>query len=51
MVSGNKRPINLLDSEAQQWKSFNFDDVEYDFGHLDGCKHQSKKIKMDNKVN
>lgn len=33
-----KRLFNLPDSEVQQWKSFNFDDEEYDFSHLDACQ-------------
>jgi hypothetical protein len=31
--------FNLPDNEVQQWKTFNIDSVEYDFNHLNACKH------------
>jgi hypothetical protein len=31
--------FNLPGNEVQQWKSFNVDNVEYDFCHLNACKH------------
>lgn len=35
----NKKLFNLSDNEVQQWKNFNIGDIEYNFNHLDACKH------------
>ncbi len=35
----NQRLFNLPDNEIQQWKSFIIDGTEYDFSHLNACKH------------
>ncbi|WP_392340123.1 heat-shock protein [Moritella marina] len=35
----NKRLFNLADHEVQQWKSFYIDETEFDFSHLNACKH------------
>lgn len=36
----HKRLFNLPDNEVQQWKSFCQGAEEYDFSHLNACKHQ-----------
>jgi len=35
----NKRLFNLSGNEVQHWKSFSIDGVDYDFSHLNACKH------------
>ncbi len=35
----NQKLFNLPDNEVQKWKSFNVGNVEYDFSHLNSCKH------------
>ncbi|VAW70118.1 hypothetical protein MNBD_GAMMA10-9 [hydrothermal vent metagenome] len=35
----NQKLFNLPDNEVQKWKSFNIDGTEYDFSHLNACKH------------